>query len=47
MSQYFSICCDICIRDQRPRPVRGFFMPEIQIRLAVVIGQSYMCVHAQ
>nr|DAZ72364.1 MAG TPA: hypothetical protein [Caudoviricetes sp.] len=25
----------------------GFFMPEINIRLAVTFGQSYMCSYAQ
>ncbi len=27
--------------------MRGFFMPEIHIRLAVTFGQSYMCSYAQ
>ena len=26
---------------------RGFFMPKIQIRLAVIFGQSYMCSYTQ
>lgn len=26
---------------------RGFFMPEINIRLAVTFGQSYMCIYEQ